>query len=416
MLREFIGKLPGVQSLRKRLAHLRLPQQAHAEHQEDLRGLPASDPGIEQAIDAGVRWLSLAQDRSATKDGGVARHYSLVTGWDASHPETTAHIVPTMLAYSRLRGSDPARDRAKRMLDWLVSVQMPCGGFQGGSAGTAPAVSATFNTGQVLIGLASGAYEFGKYREAMRRAADWLVETQDADGCWRKHPAPSATAGETTSEAHVAWGLLEAARIEPDKPYAEAALSNIRWALGRQRDNGWPDPGFLADSSRPLSHTLGCALRGTIEAYRFSKDRAFLEAAQRTADGLMQAFQKDGFLAGRLRSDWSPAAKWSCLTGTVQIAHCWLMLYRYTHQTRYRDAGFMANRYVRRTMKASGATETLGGIKGSFPVSGDYGEYQYLSWATKFFVDANMIELALRLNENQPLACPAREQQASLSS
>jgi hypothetical protein len=404
MLRELIGKLPGVQSLRRQLAYLRLPQQAHAARREDLRGLPAIDPGLEQAIDAAVAWLGLAQDRSTSSDGGVARHYSLISGWGTSYPETTGYIVPTMLAYSRLRGDDSVRDRAKRMLDWLVSIQIPCGGFQGGTVDSTPVVPVTFNTGQILIGLASGVCEFGVYREAMRRAADWLVKTQDVDGCWRKHPTPFAAPGEKAYETHVAWGLLEAARVEPTGPYAEAALANVRWALGRQRDNGWLDACCLTDPSRALTHTLGYALRGIIEAYRFSKDQLFLRAAQRTADGLLQAIRDDGFLPGRLRSDWSPAVKWACLTGTAQIAHCWLMLYRYTRQSRYRDAGFAANRYLRRTMKTDGNVETRGAIKGSFPISGQYGQYQYLNWAAKFFVDSNMIELAVRLSDNQCLA------------
>jgi hypothetical protein len=407
MLLDLIRKakfIPGVQTLRRQIAHLRLPQQAHAARREDLRGLPPGDPGVEQAIDAGITWLSLAQDRSASADGGVARHYSLVSGWGASYPETTGYIVPTMLAYSRLRGSDLARNRAKRMLDWLASIQMPNGGFQGGTVDATPVVPVTFNTGQILLGLASGVYEFGLYRESMRRAADWLVGTQDIDGCWRKHPTPFAAPGEKTYETHVAWGLLEAARLEPDGPYAEAALANVRWALGRQRDNGWLDQCCLTDPSQPLTHTLGYALRGIIEAYRFSKEPLFLRAAQRTADGLLQAIRDDGFLPGRLRPDWRPAVNWACLTGTVQIAHCWLMLYRYTREPRYREAGFAANRYVRRTMKPCGAPETLGAIKGSFPVSGQYGQYQYLNWAAKFFVDSNMIELALRLGDNQSLA------------
>jgi hypothetical protein len=393
----------GVQRLKKQLAQVTFPRQAHAARREDLRGLPAFDPGAEKAIDLGVAWLSLAQDRSTSSDGGVARHYSLISGWGSSYPETTGYIVPTMLAYARLCGDDSVRERAKRMLDWLVSIQLPCGGFQAGTVSSAKVVPVTFNTGQILIGLASGVGEFesGLYRESMLRAADWLVETQDPDGCWRKHATPFAAPGEKSYETHVAWGLLEAARVEPGKGYAEAALANVRWALGRQQDNGWLSDCCLTDPSRPLTHTLGYALRGILEAYRFSKDPLFLRAAQKTADGLLQATREDGFLPGRLRTDWSPAVKWACLTGTVQIAHCWLMLYQYTNQTRYREAAFAANRYVRRTMKVHGAPETLGGIKGSFPISGDYRPYEYLNWAVKFFVDSNMLELKIRQQENK---------------
>jgi hypothetical protein len=380
----------GVQRLKKQLAPLTLPRPAHSERREDLQGLPAIDPGVEQAIDAGIAWLSLAQDRSISSDGGVARHYSLIYGWGPSYPETTGYIIPTMLAYARLRGNDLVRNRARRMLDWLVSIQTPCGGFQGGTVSADRVVPVTFNTGQILIGLARGVDEFGLYRASMRRAADWLVETQDPDGCWRKHPTPFASPGEKTYETHVAWGLLEAARVEPDSPYADAALTNVCWALGRQHDNGWLADCCLTNPSQPLTHTLGYALRGIIEAYRFSRDTLYLRAAQKTADGLLEAMGQDGFLPGRLHPDWRPAVSWACLTGTVQIAHCWLMLYQYTQQHSYRAAAFAANRYVRRTMKTQGVPETLGGIKGSFPVSGDYGQYQYLNWAAKFFVDSNI--------------------------
>ena len=43
----------------------------------------------------------------------------------------------------------------------------------------------------------SRAAAFGApYDDAMRRAADWLVATQDADGCWRRYPTPFAEPGE----------------------------------------------------------------------------------------------------------------------------------------------------------------------------------------------------------------------------
>ena len=67
----------------------------------------------------------------------------------------------------------------------------------------------TFNTGQILLGLAAGVAEFGdQYRESMEQAAQWLVDTQDPDGCWRKHSTPFAKAGEKAYETHVSWGLF----------------------------------------------------------------------------------------------------------------------------------------------------------------------------------------------------------------
>jgi hypothetical protein len=379
------------------MAHyLQLPAAAKAEYRRDALGLLTYDPGIERAIDEGIAWLGRAQDHSRSADGGVARHYSLVTGWSTSYPETTGYIIPTMLSYARQRGDKTARQRARRMLDFLISKQLPEGGFQGSAIGAKRIVPVTFNTGQILLGLASGVEEFGVYREAMRRAADWLVQTQDPDGCWRKHPTPFAAPGEKTYETHVAWGLLEVARLEPDSSYANAALANVRWALRYQHDNGWFENCCLTDPSQPLTHTLGYALRGIIEAYRFTRDETFLKVAQKTADGLLTAIRGNGFLPGRLYPNWQGAVTWACLTGSMQIALCWLLLYQDTGEVRYRDAAYAANGYVRQSMKVEGPPETRGAIKGSFPMNGQYGAYQYLNWACKFFVDSNMIERAVR--------------------
>jgi hypothetical protein len=385
--------------------YLRLPAAAKAEHCRDRSGLPQHDPGVERAVEEGVAWLSRAQDNSASHDGGVARHFSLLTGWGSSYPETTGYIVPTILAYARWQDAEAIRQRASRMLDWLVSIQLPCGGFQGGMIDSKPIVPVAFNTGQILLGLASGAREFGEpYRRAMCRAADWLVEIQDPDGCWRKHPSPFVAPGEKAYDAHAAWGLLEAARIGSDMRYADAALANIRWALRSQRETGWFDRCCLTDPSRALTHTLGYALRGMIEAYRYTNDKTFLLVSRKTAEGLLGAI-RDGFLPGRLYANWRGAVPWACLTGSVQIAHCWLLLHQETQDPRYRDAAYAVNRYVRRTMKVDGPPETRGAVKGSLPVSGGYGAYEYLSWACKFSVDANMFEKTVRESERSGYGC-----------
>src|SRR5712692_3479 len=71
-----------------------LPPAAKLEGRKDRRGLPASDPGIDQSVREAIGWLCRAQDCSTTNDGGVARHYSLVSGWAPSYPETTGYIIP----------------------------------------------------------------------------------------------------------------------------------------------------------------------------------------------------------------------------------------------------------------------------------------------------------------------------------
>jgi hypothetical protein len=115
------------------------------------------------------------------------------------------------------------------------------------------------------------------------------------------------------------------------------------------------------------------------------------------ADGLLTAQRADGSLPGKLSSDWSAAVPWVCLTGTVQIAQCWLILYLETGEQRYRDAGFAANGFVRLLVDYRGPEDIRGGIKGSFPVDGDYGRFEYLNWAAKFFIDSNQAEADIRM-------------------
>ena len=155
--------------LRRVRAYLQLPAPLKAARRRDRQHGPGADPGIDWAVQEGLAWLGRAQDLSPTSDGGVARHFGLSDGWGASYPETTGYIIPTLFEQAKLRGDASLTMRARRMLDWLVRVQLPGGGFQGGMVNQTPVVPVTFNTGQILLGLAAGVAEFGDaYRDAMR--------------------------------------------------------------------------------------------------------------------------------------------------------------------------------------------------------------------------------------------------------
>jgi len=379
--------------LRNHYEQWRLPAAAKNEDRTDSQGLSTTDPGIEASVAAGIDWLLDSQLYSATSDGGSARHFSLVNGWGPSYPETTGYIVPTLIDYAKRSQRDDIMASARKMADWLVSIQFEEGGFQGGPINAEPRVPVTFNTGQILLGLAAAAKEWGEpYSSAMNRAATWLVETQDSDGCWRRFPTPFAAQGEKTYETHVAWGLLEAARVDSTDTYADAAMANVRWAMGHQRENGWMEDCCLSDPSQPLTHTLGYCLRGLVEANRYRRDPEILKSATSLAAGLKSAVGPDGALPGCLDSDWNGAVDWVCLTGSVQVAHSLLLLANETGDDALREVGFKLSSYVRRTVQINRDKGIHGGVKGSFPVSGGYGSFQFLNWAVKFSIDSNLME------------------------
>ena len=383
-------------ALRDTFYQRRLPRAAREERGRDRQGLPVKDPGGAAVIDACFAWLARAQDCSLSSDGGVARSFSLITGWATSYPETTGYIVPTFLSAAVGKDREGLRERARRMLDWLSAIQFEGGGIQGGKIDAAIKRPVTFNTGQVLLGFCAGVRAFGHYRDNMHAAARFLRDSLDEDGCWRSHPTPYASAGEKAYETHVSWGLFEAERLVPGEGYGEAGLRQVDWALAKQRENGWVADCCLNRPSEPLTHTLGYYLRGVVEAHRLSGEQRFLAAARRTADGLLGAQRADGSLAGRLRPDWTAAAPWTCLTGLSQIAESWFYLFEVTRDPRYLEAGRRANAFVRRTVRFDGAPDARGGVKGSFPVDGAYGSYEFLNWAAKFTIDANSREQALK--------------------
>ena len=74
-----------------------LPTAVRSTMRLEERAPTGVDPGCEVAAQEALEWLCRAQDHSASTDGGVARSYSLLTGWASSYPETTGYIIPTFL-------------------------------------------------------------------------------------------------------------------------------------------------------------------------------------------------------------------------------------------------------------------------------------------------------------------------------
>jgi hypothetical protein len=181
----------------------------------DRKGVVQPDPGLKIVIKSGVEWLARAQDCSRTNDGGVARHFSLIDGWAPSYPETTGYIVATLIAHGAASGCSAPIERAKRMLDWLVDIQFPEGGYQGGTVDQLPRVPVTFNTGQILIGLAAGAHLDTRYHGACKPPTGWFaIKIEMAVGVG----TPRLSRAVKRRMTHVSAILFLAHQVEPHRP------------------------------------------------------------------------------------------------------------------------------------------------------------------------------------------------------
>jgi uncharacterized protein YyaL (SSP411 family) len=368
----------------------------------DWLGLPHETGTPEEHLDAAMRWLCRAQD--AAQGGGVARGYTLKyqstykkSGWLPPYPETTGYIIETFYDHAERSGQASYRERARRMAQWESEVQMENGAVQGAVLGfeQTPAI---FNTGQVCFGWAR-AYEETKdelFLRSAQRAGDFLVHALDDDGAWRRHGSQFARSGVNVYDTRTAYGLARAWQVTKDAAHKDGASRNLAFAITRLRPNGWIEECCLTDNDHPLLHTLAYAAEGWIGGGAILEDPRFLEAGKRVADALLAKLRADGGLAGRFDSSWNEAATWSCLTGDAQTSICWWRLFEITGEERYREAGRAMNRFLMRTQRREDPNPAVvGAIKGSHPLWGGYGPFEYLNWAAKFFADALLLETRL---------------------
>lgn len=254
-----------------------------------------------QHLEAAMNWLKYAQDTS--QGGGISAGYSLKKGWLPSYPETTGYIIPTFLDYYHFVNKEEHLRRAIKMADWLVSIQLQNGAFQGGFINNSPK-PVVFNTGQVLQGLIRICKETKrkKYLGAALKAANWLARVQDEDGIWKRF-----TYNEIPHVYHtrVAWPLLELYELTENEAYCRTAAKNIEWALGNQEENGWFRNNAFDRTSDPLLHTIAYAIEGLLGCAILMQNKVWLEAAIKPAEVLLRRleFQEYITINGKIRRD-----------------------------------------------------------------------------------------------------------------
>ena len=346
---------------------------------------------------AAVEWLCRAQD--ATGSGGIARGFSLTwnpyfrrAGWQPAYPETTGYIVPTLFTAARRLGWPQLAGRAQAAARWEIEVRLPGGAVQGGVIGQTRSPAA-FNTGQVLLGWIAAWEETGDvaFADAAVAAGRYLARELPGGSADRAGGSRFARGDALLYNARTAWALAEAGVRFGERRFTDTARTYLAAVAARQHDNGWLPACCLYDPERPLLHTLAYGIRGLLEGGRVLGEPRFLHHAERAARNLATAVREDGWLAGKFDATWQPAASWSCLTGSAQVANIWLRLFEVTGDRAWLEPVASVLRWLKATQNGSSASPGLrGGIRGSEPVDGEYGRFEVLSWATKFFADALM--------------------------
>lgn len=362
------------------------------------RDITTQVAGSEQAdsvhLEETIDWLVRAQQYCGR---GVAAGYHLLRGWDKPYPETTGYIIPTFLRYAALTRQTSFIDRAAQMGEWELEIQLENGAIPGRTGRDAePTV---FDTGQVIFGWLMLARITGdeRYVAAACRAADWLLQVQDADGAWRRFEFNGVAHAYNT---RVAWPLLLLGKhVQCDK-YLHAGKAQLRWVLSRRQPNAWISGMAFAPNEHAFTHTIAYTLEGLWESAMLVEEdlsaelRQTVRGAWRAMDesfGLGEA--KTGrVLSGQLGDDWQARGNFTCLTGNAQLAMLAMRMYQERADARLMVAARRLLDDVKTAQHLDVAHGGIrGGVAGSSPVWGGYLTWWYPNWAAKFFSDALML-------------------------
>jgi hypothetical protein len=350
-------------------------------------------------LDAAIQWLCRTQEMSGC--GGSSGGYSMERGWLPPYPETTGYIIPTLLKYAQLSNDGRYLERAKRMGDWEIDIQLENGAVRGGMGiNDHPIV---FNTGQVISGWTSLYREtkVNKYLDAAIKAADWLLAIQDEDGKWSKYTYNNVP---HAYNSQVAWPLMKAYKYSQDEKYRIAAEKNIHWVLSLCKENGWITHMGFTMEEHPFTHTIAYTLRGLLESSFYLENdfrKQVIECVHNASENIMMRYElrKDSpgappkFLSGQMDENWNCVGEYSCLTGNVQLAIVWIKLFKISGDARFLNAALKIIDQVKSTQNLRASNPgILGAIAGSYPVWGKYMTYVYPNWATKYFADAIMLQ------------------------
>ena len=347
---------------------------------------------------AATAWLLRAQ--AATEDDGVSFGYfpcgTEPGGWKPSYPETTGYIITSLLAYASRYDDESVRAAALRMAYWEVGVQMDSGAVQGGPVCRRDQQTpAAFNTGMVLDGWCS-AYQATRdavILAAARRAADFLVGDLDDRGYFRTNGAFVPAGEMKTYSCLCAWAMYRFGDLTGEERYRDEAVRCIEAALQQQRPNGWIAHNCLTRSEAPLTHTIGYALQGILEVGIAAARPDFIGAVRAAFDRIRERIGPAGYLPGRFYDDWEPAQLSSCLTGSAQLAIVGYRLFDHFADAVYRCAADRLLNFLKALQTLDPHDATFhGALAGSFPLFGAYMRAGFPNWATKYLLDALMIQ------------------------
>lgn len=346
-------------------------------------------------IEKALHFLIKSIDRDT---GGSSAFYSNIrypfNGWSAPYPETTGYIIPTFFEASKIEGYQHLTQYAITMADWIISLQSQDGALPGGLYyAKKKNEKSNFNTAQMIIGLVA-AYQNtkkDKYIDSASKAAKWLANNQENDGTWLKFHYQNEFF--PSYYTRVAWPMLQTAIISNDTQTQIAAIKTLNFINKKTQSNGFVSDCGFKPGSYAFLHTIAYTIRGFLESYLLTRNEEYYNTAHNLAYKLLRKYELSKRLGGAYYENFKEINGYRCLTGEAQITIIWLKLFEISNDIRFVNA---SSKLLDDLCKTQPMKNTIllksGGLKGSHPYYGRYISFRQPNWATKFFIDAMLLE------------------------
>jgi squalene-hopene/tetraprenyl-beta-curcumene cyclase len=211
-----------------------------------LRRVRHPDPErLDAAVERGARWTLGMQSGNGAWGAFDADNTSAFPNRlpfcdfgeviDPPSADVTAHVVE-MLAYEGKAG----HPRTRRAIEWLLAEQEANGAWFGRWG-----VNYLYGTGSVVPALTAAGLPVS--HPAVRRAVAWLESVQNEDGGWgedlRSYREEKWIGHGPSTASQTAWALL--ALIAAGQEDGKAAQRGVAWLAATQRaDGSWDEPQF----------------------------------------------------------------------------------------------------------------------------------------------------------------------------
>lgn len=335
---------------------------------------------------------------SCRKDGGSSAYYSKlfnpVKGWSNAYPETTGYIIPTL--YDSKKYDKKFKEYEKLASDltkWLISIQNSDGSFTGSLYNKKNKSSqSVFNTAQIIIGLCRSFEEKGEQHifDSLTKSSLWLVQEQNPDGSWDLgNYIPGFNPSYYT---RVAWPMIMAGKILKNNDIVISAKKTLDLISDRICKNSFVNDCGFKKGKPAFLHTIAYTIRGFLESSFILNNKKYFDIAYNFAEKLMVSYEVNGKINGELNNKFKSNNNYRCLTGEAQMAIIWLKIFDKKNDVRFLNASLKIIDSLCESQINRSIFFTKGGICGSKPYYKDYMRFRQPNWATKFFIDAIILE------------------------